>query len=241
MTTSDGNEAGMTAFDNGLSVTQGVHVWFPVQPGQVVVEADRPAEHWILEFIGAFSMVQDQVEFAVFMRIRSESPRLAKTLQEKYLTRINDTDRWEYVKALAKDVGYEGDINRASDTFKACQRLRNLVAHSNQLDLVREHGTSDYFYQLPPGVTPRGVPTPLTPAVFRQFAANCRWLRALIVHLESLGGTKFVLPVGIERADGSLYSPRIEMLAPPPLPVPPDWAPSPESYHELPEDEGLEA
>ena len=231
----------MTEFDNGLSVTKGVRVWFPVPPGRVFVEADRPAEHWVLEFIGALSMVQDEIEFAVFRRIRSQSPRLGKTLREKYLTRINDKDRWEYVKALAADVGYEGDTNRASDTFWACQRLRNVVAHSTQLELVREHGTSDYYYQLPPDVAAKDLPSPLTPAVFRQFAANCRWLKALIVHLESLGGEIFISPVGRERADGSVYSPRIEMLAPPPLPIPPDWNTSPASWRELPDDENSEA
>ena len=167
--------------------------------------------------------------------------RLGKTLREKYLTRINDKDRWEYVKALALDVGYEGDTNRASDTFWACQRLRNVVAHSNQLQLVREHNSADYYFQLPPGVAAKDLPSPLTPAVFRQFAANCRWLNALIVHLESLGGENFVSPVGRQRADGSVYSPRIEMLAPPPLPIPPDWNTSQDDWRELPDEDGSEA
>jgi len=54
-------------------------------------------------------------------------------------------------------------------------------------------------------------------------SANCRWLRALVLHLASLGGAWFASFVIKQRPDGHAYLPRVEMLPPPPLPVPPDW------------------
>lgn len=199
-------------------------VWHHPPAGHVVMESDFPAQHWVLQLVADFSVLQSSIEMAVERKLALGTPAVAKVINKKFLRRLTDEDRWSLVKALAIDCSYDGDLSGASGLFWQCKRVRDLFAHQSDLALVRESGSSDYFY-LVTGDVPEGVPSPLTPAAVRQLSANCRWLRALVDHLASRSGVRFASFVGKHRADGSLYLPSIEILPPPPLPIQPDWEP----------------
>jgi hypothetical protein len=200
-----------------------VNVWHSPPVGQAVMEAGFPAQHWVLQLVSDYSMLQSSIEMAVEQKLSHSAPAMAKVISKKFLRRLTDDDRWSLVKALASDCGYTGDLGSASNIFWKAKRVRDLFAHRSDMLLVREPSSAEYFYLL--FDAPDGIPKPLTPAVLRQLSADCRWLRALVDHLSSLAGTKFASFMVREREDGFKYLPSIEILSPPPLPVPPDWEP----------------
>jgi hypothetical protein len=198
-------------------------VWHYPPVGQAVMEAGFPAQHWVLQLVSDYSMLQSSIEMAVDRKLAQSAPAIAKVIRRKFLRRLTDDDRWSLVKALALDCGYTGDLGDASNIFWKAKRVRDLFAHRSDISLVREPSSTEYFYLL--FDAPAGVPKPLTPAALRQMSADCRWLRALVDHLASLAGTKFATIV-VRKPEASVgYLPRIEILPPPPLPVPPDWDP----------------
>lgn len=186
------------------------------------MESGFPAQHWVLQLIADFSVLQSTVETAVDQKLALGAPAVAKVISKKYLRKLPDEDRWSLVKALATDTKYGGDMATASNLFWQAKRTRDLFAHRSDLPLVREPNNFQYFYLLS-GTTPDGVPSPLTPAGVRQMSANCRWLRALVLHLASLGGARFASFVVKHGPDGHAYLPSVEILPPPLLPIPPDW------------------
>lgn len=199
-----------------------VMMWHHPPVGHVVMEADFPAQHWVLQLIADFSVLQSSIEVAVDRKLALDTPAVAKVINKRFLRRLTDEDRWSLVKALAADSNYDGDLSAASAIFWQSKRVRNLFAHRSDLALVREPSSPEYFY-LVNGDSPEGIPSPLTPAAVRQLSANCRWLRALVEHLASRSGVRFASFVARRRADGFMYLPSLEVLPPPPLPIPPDW------------------
>ncbi|WP_146249152.1 MULTISPECIES: hypothetical protein [unclassified Curtobacterium] len=198
------------------------NIWYHPPAGHVVMEGEFPSQHWVLQLIADFSVLQSTVELAIDQKLALSAPAVAKVISKKYLRKLPDDDRWALVKALAADTKYEGDMVAASDVFWQAKRTRDLFAHRSDLPLVREPNSSQYFY-LVSGNIPVGLPSPLTPSDARQMSANCRWLRALVLHLASLGGARFASFLVKHGSDGRAYLPRVEVLPPPPLPVPPDW------------------
>ncbi len=184
--------------------------------------AARPAEHWVLEFVGAFASLQSGIELVLDLYLRRLSPKVAKQITRKHLGRLRDEDRWDYVKAMASDVGYAGSLlGPASDAFWRCKHVRDLVGHKEGgLMLVRDPATPSYYYRVPRNPH---IPDPLTPETFRLLVAEVRWLDAFVDHLGYLAGLPYALPMARVGADGSPEERWIEILEPPPLPIAPDW------------------
>ena len=199
--------------------------WWPLQEGEVYVEAGRPAEHWVLRMTAEFSSVQLVIEHMLGSYLGRQSPALGRKITKKHLSRLTDEDRWDYVKALTADVGYTGSgLPQASDLFWRCKRVRDLVGHHPAgMDLVRSQERPDYHYSVPSDTRSGSVPDPLTPSTFRQLGAECRWLVAFLHHIGYLGGQVFISPAAKVDDEGTPRPQYIEILEPPPLPVPPDW------------------
>jgi hypothetical protein len=176
-----------------------------------------------------FASVQMGIETMVGFHLIRASPALGKAISKKHLRRLSDDERWGYLKALAKDAGYAGDqINKASDAFKRCKRVRDLVGHlPSGLQLMRRPGQVEFEYHYPiyDEVNYEGIPKPLTPQTFRQMGAECRWLHAFIDHIGFLAGQRFISPRAEIGEDGQIREVAMRVLEPPPLPVPPDWEP----------------
>lgn len=189
------------------------------------VEAGKPAEHWVLQMTAAFSWVQLRIESTLEIYLRRKSPALAAKIAKKHLQRLSDEDRWDYVKALAADVGYTGSLlPGASDAFWRCKRVRDLVGHNPEgMELVRSREQPDFHYRVPPDKKGGTVPDPLTPLSFRQLGAECRWLVAFLQHIGYLGGHVYVSGAAVVDDEGRPHPQYVEILEPPPLPVPPDW------------------
>jgi hypothetical protein len=198
------------------------YIWWPLQDGEVYLVAGKPAEHWVLDLVGAFASLQDGIELILAMYLRRFSPAVTKKITKNHLRRLKDEERWDYVKALASDVGYTGDLLQpASDAFLRCKDVRDLVAHQQSgLMLVRAPDNPTYHYSVPP--RPR-TPNPLTPETFRLLAAEVRWLNAFLDHLGYLAGLRYASPMGRVGADGKSEPRWIEILEPPRLPIAPDW------------------
>lgn len=179
-------------------------IWWPLQQGEVYIEDGKPAEHWVLEMVAEFASVQTGIEAIVSAHLRRMSPGIADKITKKHLTRLSDEDRWDYLKALASDAGYEGKLlNSASDAFWRCKRLRDLVGHyPTGLVLVRSQEQPDFHYRVPREGKFKKVPDPLTPQTFRQSGADCRWLHAFIEHIGSLAGIPFIRAIAKVDPDG---------------------------------------
>lgn len=199
-------------------------VWWPLQEGEVYFVAGKPAEHWVLEMIGAFASLQQGIETILGVYLRRFSREVAKKITQKHFGRLSDEDRWDYVKALASDAGYKGELmHSASDAYWRCKRVRDLASHQTGLTLVRDQSSLTYHYLLPLGTQSKGIPEPLTPEQFRLLAAEARWLDALVDHIGYLAGIRYILPIARIGSDGEPQERRIEILEPPPLPISPEW------------------
>ncbi len=130
-------------------------VWYHPPPGHVVMEADFPARHWVLQLIADFSVLQSYIEVGVERKLNLGAPAAAKVVFRKFLRRLTDEDRWSLVKALAVDCDYDGDLSSGSDTFWQIKRVRDLFAHRSDVPLVREAGSPEFFYFMM-GTVPRG-------------------------------------------------------------------------------------
>jgi hypothetical protein len=191
--------------------------------GHVVIEGGQPAQSWLLGVLGSFARLQDEVQHQLTMYIYNKSAEhVALTLERCHFSRLTDAERWGYIKSLAKDVGFTGDLNRASDAFWRCKRVRDVIGHSESLELWFDPTIQAYTY-LSGAKRLKGVPDPLTPAVLRMIEAETRWLWSLVRHLGYLGGVTYV-SVGFHRHDdGKLHAPALEIPDPGPLPTDPDW------------------
>lgn len=191
---------------------------------RVYVVDGKVAEQWVLEFVGRFSALQNVAEHLISMYLMASSPRLGKEIERKHLGRLTDQDRWDYVKALTWDVGYQGNlVPSASDAFWRCKLVRDFVSHHTGMSLLRDWDSSSYYYKVPDEWRKPQMPDPLTPETFRKLANECRWLEAFIDHIAYLSGVRFISAAARVNADGDPEPQYLEIMEPPPLPVPANW------------------
>jgi hypothetical protein len=188
--------------------------------------------------MGAFASVQATADQALVMHLRESNPCLAEQLRKQNIERLRDDERWDCIKALARAVNYEGDMNSASDAFWRSKRLRDAVGHGAAIELVHNRTTPEPHFLLLTR-SRKGLPDPLMPVHFQQAAAECRWLVVLVKHLAWLGGATVASFAVSTRADGTRYLPYMEVLPPPDLPVAADWEPGSDLHRELPGEVGL--
>lgn len=192
--------------------------------GRLYVVDGKPAEQWVLEFVGRFSAFQNSAENVISTYLKASCPRLGEAIARKHLSRLTDEDRWDYVKALTRDVGYQGNlVPSASGAFWRCKRLRDFVSHHTRMDLMRRWGGTSYYYEVPEAWRKPQMPDPLAPETFRDLAVECRWLEAFIDHIAYLSGVHFIGAVAHVNAEGKSEPQYLEIMEPPPLPVPANW------------------
>lgn len=199
--------------------------YWPLQDGEIYVVEGKPAEHWVVEFLGGFAALQNGIEQILGIYFQRHSPAVAKTLKKKHLRRLSDEDRWDYVKALAQDGGYVGNLMPpASESYWRCKHVRDALAHPvTKLQLGRTETIPDYHYQLSKEARKPQIPDPLTPEVIRVLTAETRWLNAFLDHISCLAGNLYDLPWARLDSGSSSTTGRTEILEPPPLPIPGDW------------------
>ncbi|WP_159096562.1 MULTISPECIES: hypothetical protein [Miniimonas] len=197
---------------------------WPLQEDEVYLVAGRPAEHWALEFMGAFAGVQNGIETLLAFYLSRFSPELSKAVAKRHFARLSDDERWTYVKAWARDAGYTGELlEDASNAFWRCKRVRDFLGHPRTaLVLARDFEDATYCYQVPEDRRAL-LPDPLTPEALRVLGAECRWLQAFLDHIGSLAGLPYALPMARVGPDGKPETRWIEMLEPSRLPIGPDW------------------
>lgn len=179
-----------------------------------------------MTMLAEFSSLQEAIDGTVAQYLIGKTPELGRRIAKKHLSRLSDEDRWTYVKAFARDVGYPSSLQAAGDAFWRCKHVRDLVGHhqTGGLELVRTHDRKGYYYRLTPkGEIKPQIPTPLTPASFRQLGAECRWLQALIFHLGYLGGLRYISSMARMNTDGQPEPIYMRILNPPALPISPEW------------------
>ena len=49
------------------SASPPTYIWWPLQDGEVYLVAGKPAEHWVLDLVGAFASLQDGIELILAM------------------------------------------------------------------------------------------------------------------------------------------------------------------------------
>ena len=100
-----------------LNLIMTIRSWRPIPDGQVVLEGDKTAEHWLFELLKSFSRVQGGTRTLVWQHLSVHSSSLADVLSARYLGRLNDDDRWAYVTAIASDVGYTESLAQPTRVF----------------------------------------------------------------------------------------------------------------------------
>lgn len=198
-----------------------VNWYFPIPDGVAVFEADRTAEHWVLELLREFAGLQATIGSFLHTRFCEHSAKVADLLRKKHLARLSDDDRWSYVEALTTDVGYDDDLVMAKEAFFRCRSVRNVFAHPQfELTLATAPGRPEPHYVFPSSLKTKSIPDPLTPGAVRQLGADCRWLTYLVTYLSWRGSTRPWM-----RFDPSKEDNKVELVLskPPPLPVSPDW------------------
>ena len=202
-------------------------MWQRVPAGHEVLEGGKVPEYWLLELLSRFSQLQTQIEWTVHSYLHAKSPRLARALVNNHVNdRLRDRERWAYVKAIASDVGYDGDIPAASTAFNECSQVRNVIAHSEGgLVLVTSQDRDFQYYIFPQGWG-KPVPDPLTPGVVHKLVTQCVWMSSYLNYLGFRGGMKF-RSVDAGSEERGLPVRPLEILAPPPLVgIPIDWTPT---------------
>lgn len=210
-----------------------IRSWRPIPDGQVVLEGDKTAEHWLFELLKSFSRVQGGTRTLVWQHLSVHSSSLADVLSVRYLGRLNDDDRWAYVTAIASDVGYTESLAQPTRVFNEARAVRNFVAHAQELELFTTEGRPFWHYVVSPAWEKKGVPSNLTPRDVRRLATGCKWIEYLLQYLAYLGGAKFMSFVFARDEAGNTLPQPLELLPPPPLPVPLDWEPN-ELIRDLP-------
>ena len=198
-----------------------------LRDGQVLLEGDRPAEHWALELMAGFTRLQFTIESQLTAYLHQHSPHVADVLEKKYISRLTDDERWLYVKAMGKDVGYQGNLQPAGDAFWRCKRVRDVIGHSTSFQPLYDPTIQAFRYPIDRNHHKKGVPDPLTPAVLRNLAMECRWLEAVVTHLGYLGGVRSMSVGGHQHEDGTVHWPLLEIPEPGPLPTDPAWQAAP--------------
>lgn len=204
------------------AATRSTPTW--IYPDELVYKVgSRTSEQWVLEFIGGFSTLQKTIESFVGGFIRQSSPFIGKKIEKNHLRRLTDEERWDYVKALAREGDYQGSLmHTASNAFWRCKRIRDFVSHHpRMLLLYGEDG--NVFYDVPHKQWRYLKVDPLTPETFRKLATECRWLEAFVRHLTYLSGFPFIsahVPINTAGEPQPQY---VEVMEPPPLPVSDDW------------------
>lgn len=188
---------------------------FPEFQTEVMILGDKSAERWILDFLGAFSRLQSAISSTVWNVFAVRNGALAKVLYKTQLTRLSDGDRWNYVKALAKDASYPGNMQIASDRFWRAKHTRDLVGHSPTFEYAFDTTTGTYGYPANWGTgRSRQVPDPLTPQSFRQLITDCNWLVCLVNHLGSERGANPQEWMGRAHDDGTVHLGNVRVVNP---------------------------
>lgn len=217
----------MTTADAGGKPESGPRpAWsWPLQEHETYIVDGKSAEHWMLDLIGSFASVQTGIDTVLSFHLRRLTPALAHKITKAHLEHLKDGDRWEYLKALSKDAGYSGNlVNSASDTYWQCKHVRDLVSHhESQLLLARDPDDPTYYYRIPAKRRKPQMPTRLTPEDIRMLGTKARWLDAFIDHIGYLAGITYASPLVRVGADGEQQLTPLQILEPPPLPIPADW------------------
>lgn len=195
-----------------------------VPDGKILLEGGKPAEYWVFLFISSFSRLQKSIESIITIRLCQHSEALGRKIARRHLSRLSDEDRWDYVKALAKDVSYTGDLARPSQVYWRCKRVRDFFSHSQvmpELVITSEYQSFHYYK----AKEHAGLSEQLTPNGVRLLERECAWLSHFVYYLSYMGGTKAVQGHAIENERGEVVSARLEILEPPPLPIDVDWKP----------------
>lgn len=196
-----------------------------VPAGQVLLEGSRPAEHWALALVAGFASLQECIASALHTYIQIKGAgHVANLLNKRHFSRLSDDERWDYVKALAKDVGFDRDIQEATDVFWRCKRTRDVIGHAPQLSLLYDPEIGLFRYESH-GSPSKGVPDPLTPATLRLLTTQSKWLDQFVCHLLYRGGGRFITAWGHQHEDGTVHPFRVEIPDPGPVPNQPDWDP----------------
>ncbi|MGB3521946.1 MAG: hypothetical protein WBA50_10765 [Mycobacterium sp.] len=93
-------------------------------------------QHLLWEFVGAFTRVQDTIDNVVAKEFFDRRvPKMSKLLWRRTVKRINDEERVELLKAIAKELESDADLTSFRVVYDRAAELRNKVAHSTRVVL----------------------------------------------------------------------------------------------------------
>lgn len=139
----------------------------------------------ILRLMGAFSMLQERIEYAVRRRLLLTMPELGAVIAKKLMKRLSDEQRPALLIGLAADVSYAGlDPDLARNVYERARQTRNALAHSSGVGVLRDHTrpVTRHIVVERPEKYPL-VPRRLQPSVIDQRIVEVEWLHAHLLRL----------------------------------------------------------
>jgi hypothetical protein len=144
-------------------------------------DVDSSLERDLLSFLGAWARLRDRMDWTVKSLLRARLPELGDVVADRFLGGLRDADRMTFFLAAAKEVHYSGDLTHFTGLFNRAKRIRDLVAHFYQVEVVYSEKDKSHRLQVSysgdmSAKNVRILPEPFPPDGFQLLANDCAWL-----------------------------------------------------------------
>lgn len=128
-----------------------------------------------------------------------------------------------YVKAIAKDVGWQGNISAASNAFWEIKHVRDPFGHSVSRDQIYDPAIANYRYKFDE-IYDSKVSGSLSVSRLRILISQCKWLNALFMHFLYLAEVPVISRIGaVAPGAKTPHSHRLEVPDPGEVPALSEW------------------
>jgi hypothetical protein len=135
-------------------------------------------------FMGAFSVVQERIEYAVERRLQLQLPELGPVVALRLMSRLSDDQRIALLLGLAADVGYTGfEPEAVQRVYEDARQTRNALAHSPGVFVLRDDPSRSRHIVTGRGNKHPRVPDRLQPSAIDRLKQECKWLEAHLYRL----------------------------------------------------------
>lgn len=157
----------------------------------------------MLELIGAYSKVQDTIDFAGDFFFRRKTPELANFVHKGAISRMRDDDRPVLFAALVAELKVAGDFSNFATVFRRVKKVRDLASHSVHVDLI-DSNTVEIGKSWIAGADGTTTSHRFTRDEIEARLKDCEWLTQCVLFVVTvsdltnkvfLGGTQVTFPI----------------------------------------------
>lgn len=137
----------------------------------------------LLRLLGAFSHLQIIIDDFAKTFFVNRMPIAADVVCKRVISRIKDEERIQLFRAIADDVGSDGDLTNFNQVYSDVKRLRDKAAHAARFQIAGSDTLSVTESYVISGPEPDFRRIELDRMELVEVVQKCRWLEAQILYV----------------------------------------------------------